>query len=138
MTEADVVKSLIDIINDRESSDKDVETAEAKLKEVAEKKGFPMVIGDQLTYERAFIAKKLRKGNITSIESFELLQCRLAMFHLLMAKVRQDYSVFLPNLSNTLDRGNMAFFRARLSKHEITNDGDKIKKGKRSHYNKHS
>ena len=53
------------------------------------------------------------------------------MFHLLMAKVRRDYSEFLPSLANVLDRGNLALFRARLSKHEISNDGNKIKKGEK-------
>ena len=93
------------------------------------KKGLPSVIGDQLTYERAFVAKELRKGNITAIERFDLLQFRMAMFHELMAKLRKDYALFLPSLSNILDKGTLAYFRARLSKHEITNDGNKIKKG---------
>ena len=77
--------------------------------QLAKQKGLPSVIGDQLTYERAYIGKKLRNGNITAIERFELLQFRLAMFHMLMAKVRKDYSVFLPNLSNVLDKGNLAY-----------------------------
>lgn len=128
------VRSLINIIKDKESTDDQVESATAKLMEIAEKRGVPSVIGDQLTYERASIGKQLRKGNITVIESFHLLRFRLAMFHALMAKLRQDYTTFLPSLSNILDKGNLAFFRARLSKHDITNDGDKIKKGETSHF----
>ena len=127
------IKALIDIIKNRDSSDEQVEAAESELIDLAEKKGLPSVLGDQLTYERAALGKKLRKGNITKIESFHLLRFRLAMFHALMAKVRQDYSVFLPTLSNILDKGNLAFFRARLSKHDISNDGDKIKKGNYSY-----
>ena len=127
-----VVKAWIDTIKDGETSDDEVELAEVKLMELAKTKGLPSMIGDQLTFERAFIAKKLRKGSITKIESFDLLQFRLAMFHELMAKVRRDFSTFLPNLTNTQDKGNLAYFRARLSKYEITNDGDKIKKGEKS------
>ena len=131
------VKSWIDTIKNCESADEEVELAESKLMKLAQTKGLPSVIGDQLTYERAFIAKKLRSGSINKIESFDLLQFRLAMFHELMAKVRKDYSTFLPTLSNTLDKGTLAYFRARLSKHDITNDGDKIKKGEKFFHIKH-
>ena len=127
------VKSLIDIVKGCDATDEVVEIAENELMELAKMKGLPSIIGDQLTYERAFIGQKLRQGAITKIESFQLLKFRLAMFHALMAKVRQDYKEFLPSLSNILDKGNLAYFRARLSKHEITNDGDKIKKGECSH-----
>ena len=123
------IKLLIDIIKSDASPDEDVEKAESELMRLAKQRGLPSIIGDQLTYERAFIGKKLRKGNITNIESFDLLQFRMAMFHELMSKISKDYSLFLPSLSNTLDKGNLAYFRARLSKHEISNDGDKIKKG---------
>ena len=128
----DETKLLIDVIKSDDSSDEEVDQAEAELMEIAKQKGLPSVIGDQLTYERAFIGKKLRKGNITKIESFDLLQFRLAMFHELMAKVCKDFSVFLPSLSNSLDKGNLSYFRARLSKHEISNEGNKIKKGQRN------
>ena len=127
----DRMKNLIAVLKDNDSSDEEVSIAESELVAAAKKKGLPLIIGDQLTYERAFIGKELRKGNITAIERFDLLQLRLAMFHLLMAKVRRDYSEFLPSLTNVLDRGNLAFFRARLSKHEISNDGSKIKKGEK-------
>ena len=80
------VRSMIDIIRGKDSSDEQVESATAELMKIAEKKGLPSVIGDQLTYERASIGKQLRKGNITVIESFHLLRFRLAMFHALMAK----------------------------------------------------
>ena len=62
------VRSLINIIKDKESTDDQVESATAKLMEIAEKRGVPSVIGDQLTYERASIGKQLRNGNITVIE----------------------------------------------------------------------
>jgi hypothetical protein len=75
---------------------------------------------------------KLRKGNITQIESFDLLHFRMAMFHELMAKVCKDFAVFLPSLSNSLDRGNLAYFRARLSKHDVSNEENKIKKGQKN------
>jgi hypothetical protein len=80
------VRSMIDIIRGKDSSDEQVESATAELMKIAEKKGLPSVIGDQLTYERASIGKQLRKGKITVIESFHLLRFRLAMFHALMAK----------------------------------------------------
>ena len=127
--EPENVKALIDVVKSSDSTDEEVSVAESELLALAKKKGLPLVIGDQLTYERAFIGKQLRKGNITAIERFDMLHLRLAMFHELMAKVRKDYQVFLPSLSNVLDKGNLAYFRARLSKHEITNDGNKIKKG---------
>ena len=41
--------------------------------EIAKKKGLKIMIGDQLTYERAPVGKKLRKGNITKIETFDVL-----------------------------------------------------------------
>ena len=125
------VKTLIDVLKSNDSTDEDVRVAESDLVVLAKKKGLPLIIGDQLTYERAFVGKELRKGNITAIERFDLLQFRMAMFHLMMAKVRRDYSEFLPSLSNVIDRGNWASFRARLSKHEICNDGNKIKKGEK-------
>ena len=127
--EPDVVKHLISVVKGSESTDEEVAEAESDLLLRGKKKGLPSVIGDQLTYERAFVAKELRKGNITAIERFDLLQFRMAMFHELMAKLRKDYALFLPSLSNILDKGTLAYFRARLSKHEITNDGNKIKKG---------
>jgi hypothetical protein len=46
-----------------------------------------------------------------------------------MSKISKDFALFLPSLSNSLDKGNLAYFRARLSKHGISNEGDKIKKG---------
>ena len=127
--EPEVVKAWIITIKDPDAPDAEVKTAQVKLKQLAEDMGIPCVIRDLLTYERAFIGKQLRSGSITSIERFEFLQFRLAMFHEVMAKVRRDFSTFLPSLKNTIDKGNMAYFRARLSKHDITNDGDKIKKG---------
>ena len=126
--EPEVVKDWIETVRNPGSSDMDVELAQSKLSALAEAKGLPSVIGDLLTYERAFVAMKLRSGSITGIERFDLMKFRLAMFHEKMAKIRRDYSTFLPSLTNTLDKGNLAFFRARLSKHDITNDGDKIKK----------
>ena len=131
----DGTKALINIIKDSDADDDAVERAEEELEELAKKKGLPSVLGDQLTYERAFIGQKLRQGAISSIERFDFLKFRLAMFHALMAKVRLDYQEFLPSLSNTLDKGNLSYFRARLSKHLITNDGDKIKKGECSYFN---
>ena len=128
----DAVKGLVDVVKSADSTDEQLDVAKSELLSLAKKKGLPLVIGDQLTYERAFIGKQLRKGNITVIERFDLLQLRLAMFHKLMAKVRKDYQVFLPSLSNVLDKGNLAYFRGRLSKHEITNEGSKIKKGERN------
>ena len=129
------VEKLIDIIKGDASSDIDVEEAQAELMKVAQKKGLPSIIGDQLTFERAFVAKELRKGNITMIESFSLMQFRMAMFHELMAKLSKDFSTFLPSLSNSLDRGNLAHFRARLSRHDISNDESKIKKGEEKRFN---
>lgn len=131
----EIVKSWIDTIKNTSASDEDIKKAERELNKHAVDKGLPSVIGDLLTYERAFIAMKLRAGSITSLERFDLLKLRLAMFHEQMAKVRRDFTTFLPVLSNTLDIGNLAYFRARLSKHEITNDGDKIKKD--GQYEKH-
>ena len=113
-----------------DSTDEDVARAETHLLNIAKRRGLLLIIGDQLTYERAFISKQLRKGSITSIERFDLLCFRLAMFHLLMAKLRKDYELYMLNMSNVFDRSTMAFIRARLSKHEITNEGDRIKKGK--------
>ena len=128
----ELVKAWIDTIKDSSASEEDMEAAQKHLKDLAKEKGVPSVIGDLLTYERAFVGKQLRSGSINCIEKFDFLQFRLAMFHELMAKLMRDYSTFLPNLTNTLDKGNIAYFRARLSKHEITNIGDKIKKGKKS------
>ena len=124
------VKRLIAVLKSSDSTDEDVARAETHLLNIAKRRGLLLIIGDQLTYERAFISKQLRKGSITSIERFDLLRFRLAMFHLLMAKLRKDYELYMPNMSNVFDRSTMAFIRARLSKHEITNEGDRIKKGK--------
>ena len=125
----ELAKKYIAVLLNSQSTDQEIATAENELMKIAKIKGLPFVIGDQLTYERAFIAKELRRGNITSIERLDFLLLRLAPFHLLMAKVGRDFKIFLPSLTNILDKGTLAYIRARLSRHEITNDGDKIKKG---------
>ena len=72
--EPEVVKAWIITIKDPDAPDAEVKTAQVKLKQLAEDKGIPCVIGDLLTYGRAFIGKQLRSESITSIERFEFLQ----------------------------------------------------------------
>ena len=119
----------LDTIRDSECEEDPRVAAEIRVHEAAKAFGEYIGHGDLLTWERFYVAKRLRNSAVTAFERLDFVKYfRPELFHMKLNKVQQDYAFTMKKDINADDELSMGWFNGFLQMKNITSDAAKIKK----------
>ena len=119
----------LDDIRDIETDDAVRIPAEKRIHEACKDCGEFIGHGDLLTFERFFIAKRLRRSAVSAFERLDFVKYfRPELFHMKLNKVTQDFAFTMRKDINSSDKLSLGWFNGYLQMSNVTSEAGKIKK----------